>query len=342
MTLSTMAKPPLVLTMGEPASIAPEITAKLWQLVRQGERSDWQFFVIGDPELYRRQGLEVAIITDAAETFSTFASALPVMVESLPVTVTAGTMQSQTAAATITSISRAVTAVQQRQAAAVITNPIHKSQLQSAGFGFPGHTEYLENLSRLQQPSQARHAVMMLSSERLQPPLRVVPITVHLALREAVNALTAAKIITAATITDHDLRHRLGIATPRLALAGLNPHAGENGTMGREEIEIMTPAIIQLRGRGVNITGPYPADSLFHSAARQYYDAVLCPTHDQALIPLKSLDFSGGVNVTLGLEFIRTSPDHGTALDIAGQNRADPTSLFEAVKLAAQMVQNVR
>ncbi|MCX8500853.1 MAG: 4-hydroxythreonine-4-phosphate dehydrogenase PdxA [Alphaproteobacteria bacterium] len=334
-----MSQPrPLVVTMGEPASIAAEITAKLWLRLRREDRPEWRFFVVGEAELYRRCGVPVVKITQPRQALEHFAMALPVLVEPLPSKVNWGVLNPDHAPATIQSIRRAVALVQAGEAAAVITNPIHKAHLQQAGFGFPGHTEFLESLTR--REGMAAHAVMMLTSERITPPLRVVPITVHLALRDAVNALDRSKIITTAITTATDLRRRLGIANPRLAVAGLNPHAGENGTMGREEIAIIAPAIAELQSRGLRITGPYPADSLFHPRAREDYDLVLCPTHDQALIPLKTLDFSGGVNVTLGLDLVRTSPDHGTALDIAGKDLADETSLYEAVKLAAAMVQH--
>ena len=329
---------PLVITMGEPASIAAEITAKLWLRLRQAGEADRRFFVVGAPELYRRCGVPVVEITQPSQALESFATALPVLVEPLPSEVSWGVLNPDHAPATIQAIRRAVSLVQAGAAAAVITNPIHKAHLQQAGFGFPGHTEFLESLVRAEGVSA--QAVMMLTSERIAPPLRVVPITVHLSLQQAIRALDRAKIIATAQVAAAELRRRLGIPQPRLVVAGLNPHAGENGTMGREEIEIIAPAISELQGRGMRITGPYPADSLFHARAREDYDLVLCPTHDQALIPLKTLDFSGGVNVTLGIGLVRTSPDHGTALDIAGTGVADETSLYEAVKLAAAMVQH--
>jgi 4-hydroxythreonine-4-phosphate dehydrogenase len=228
----------------------------------------------------------------------------------------------------VAAIDRAVALVQAGAAAAVVTNPINKKALKDgAGFAFPGHTEYLAHLGGVERP------VMMLVS----PELRVVPVTIHIALAAVPGALTAALIEETARITAQALIDDFGIARPRLAVAGLNPHAGEQGAMGREEIEVIAPALERLRAEGLEISGPLPADTMFHAEARARYDVALTMYHDQGLIPLKALDFARGVNVTLGLPFIRTSPDHGTAYDIAGTGRADPTSLIEALNLAAAM-----
>jgi 4-hydroxythreonine-4-phosphate dehydrogenase len=229
------------------------------------------------------------------------------------------------AAAIIASIERAVAMAQSGQARAVVTNPIAKSVLQDAGFAHPGHTEFLAALT-----GTSGHEIMMLAS----PMLRVVPVTVHLALRAALESLTTAAIVAAGLTTAAALTKDFGIARPRLAVAGLNPHAGEDGHMGREEITIIRPAIEALRAQGLDVTGPWPPDALFTARARRQYDAAVCMYHDQALIPLKALNMDGGVNVTLGLPIVRTSPDHGTAFDIAGRGIADPASLIAALRLA--------
>jgi 4-hydroxythreonine-4-phosphate dehydrogenase len=209
-----------------------------------------------------------------------------------------------------------------------VTNPINKDALYRAGFKHPGHTEYLAELAGSRAP-----AVMMLAGRDL----RVVPVTIHLALRDAIAALSTAGIVHAGRLTDAALRREFGIARPVIAIAGLNPHAGEAGGLGREDIDIVAPAIAELRAAGVDARGPLAADTMFHAAARRGYDAALCMYHDQALIPIKTLDFDGAVNVTLGLPFIRTSPDHGTAFDIAGKGVARPDSLIAALRLAAAM-----
>jgi len=225
-------------------------------------------------------------------------------------------------------IEAAVADVRAGRAAALITNPINKDALYRAGFHHPGHTEYLAELAASTKP-----AVMMLASADL----RVVPVTIHLALRDAIAALTTEGIVHAGQVVDAALRRDFGVASPVLAVAGLNPHAGENGGLGREDIDIVAPAVAQLRAAGIEARGPLAADTMFHAAARKTYDAALCMYHDQALIPIKTLDFDGAVNVTLGLPFIRTSPDHGTAFDIAGKGVARPDSLIAALRLAASM-----
>jgi len=230
------------------------------------------------------------------------------------------------AAAVIESITLGARLAMAGRAAGLVTNPIQKETLYAAGFPHPGHTEYLAELGG------APVAMMLVCAN-----LRVVPVTIHQSLRSAMDDLTIPRIVAAGRIAATGLRRDFGIAQPRLAVAGLNPHAGEGGTMGREEIEIIAPAIATLRGDGIAVTGPFPADTMFHAAARRRYDAALCMYHDQALIPLKTIDFDHGVNVTLGLPFIRTSPDHGTALDIAGRGTANPASLIAALRLAGEM-----
>jgi len=238
-----------------------------------------------------------------------------------------GRLDPASAPAVLESIERAVSLTRQGRAAAVVTNPVHKANLYAAGFAFPGHTEYLAHLAGV------RRVVMMLAS----PELRVVPVTVHVPLRRVPELLTGELIEATALVVEEALRRDFGIARPRLAVAGLNPHAGEGGTLGEEDGRVIAPAVARLRERGLDVRGPLPADTMFHAEARRGYDAALCMYHDQALIPLKALDFDRGVNVTLGLPFVRTSPDHGTALDIAGRGVARPDSLVAAIATAAEL-----
>jgi 4-hydroxythreonine-4-phosphate dehydrogenase len=241
---------------------------------------------------------------------------------------TPGAADAANARAVLESIETAVELFRQGGASAIVTNPIQKASLYKAGFQHPGHTEFLEFLA-----GQGAHAVMLLAV----PGLRVVPVTVHTPLSRVPKALGTELIVRTGRITAEALRRDFGVAAPRLAVAGLNPHAGEDGAIGREEIEIISPAIETLRRDGIAVSGPRPADTLFHREARAGYDAALCMYHDQALIPLKTINFHEGVNVTIGLPFVRTSPDHGTALDIAGSGRADPRSLIAALVLARRI-----
>ncbi|WP_333824352.1 4-hydroxythreonine-4-phosphate dehydrogenase PdxA [Pinisolibacter sp.] len=330
---------PLALTMGEPAGVGPDVTLAAW-MRRETERLP-AFHVIGDPAFLRRRaallGLDVPIhVVAADETIPAFATGLPVVDLGRTVVGEPGRPTVGDAAAVIASIDGAVEEVRLGLAAAVVTNPIHKHALYDAGFTHPGHTEFLGDLAgRFAVPADggAWRPVMMLAG----PDLRTVPITVHVSLARATRDLSTDLIVETARIVDADLRRRFGLAAPRLVVAGLNPHAGEDGAMGREEIEVMRPAIAMLRGEGIDVRGPLPADTLFHARARASYDVALCPTHDQALIPVKTLAFDETVNVTLGLPFVRTSPDHGTAFDIAGTGKAHPGSLIAALKMAATM-----
>jgi 4-hydroxythreonine-4-phosphate dehydrogenase len=238
-----------------------------------------------------------------------------------------GTLDPANAKAVIGAIEEAVSLTIAGHASAVVTNPIHKKVLYDGGFGFPGHTEFLSSLA-----GNGRVAMMLVS-----PQLKVVPVTIHLALRAAIQMLTTEEIVATGLLTVLALRNDFGIGRPRLAVAGLNPHAGEGGSMGTEDRDIVAPAVEELRRAGIDVIGPLPADTMFHPRARSTYDAALCMYHDQALIPLKTIDFDGGVNVTLGLPFIRTSPDHGTALDLAGSGHARPDSLIAALKIARAM-----
>jgi 4-hydroxythreonine-4-phosphate dehydrogenase len=309
--------------MGEPAGIGFEITAAAWSALRGGSTP---FFLIGDIRGIR--GIPVEEITSPDQAAPAFAEALPVLHRPLPSPITPCHIQPDHAAGVIAAIEDAVRFAKAGSASAVVTNPIQKASLYAAGFPHPGHTEFLGEIAGTGVP-----AVMMLAS----PMLRVVPITVHEPLSQAIARLTPELIITHARIAHAALIRDFGIAQPRLAIAGLNPHAGEAGTLGREEIDIIAPAIAALRAEGIDARGPMPPDTMFTAKARPGYDAAICLYHDQALIPIKALDMDGGVNVTLGLSIVRTSPDHGTALDIAGTGRADASSLIAAIRLAAEI-----
>jgi 4-hydroxythreonine-4-phosphate dehydrogenase len=315
---------PLALTMGDPAGIGAEIAVAAWA----SGALERPFVAIDDPARLAAAGAPVAPIDDPSEAAAVWPTALPVLPEPLLRPVAPGQPDPAAAASVIRSIERAVALTLQGRAAAVVTNPINKAALyEGAGFAFPGHTEFLAHLGGVER------SVMMLAS----PLLRVVPITIHLALAEAARRLSGADIVETVRILHAALIRDFGVAAPRIAVAGLNPHAGEGGAMGREEIEIIVPALDRLRAEGMDIRGPLPADTMFHARARAGYDAAVCMYHDQALIPIKTLDFDRGVNVTLGLPFIRTSPDHGTAYDIAGRGLAKPDSMIEALKLADAM-----
>lgn len=320
----TAAAAPVAVSIGEPAGIGPEILARAWE--RLGPRLP--FFVIGDPAHLAGHGVEPVTIARAADAAAASSRGLPVLPHPFPAPARPGRPAAENARAVIEVIARGVDLVMRGEAAALTTAPIHKKALMDgAGFRFPGHTEYLAHLAGVDR------VVMMLAC----PALRVVPTTIHMPLAEVPTALTAALLSDTIRITHASLRRDFGIAAPRIAVAGLNPHAGEGGAMGREEIETIAPVLAALRAEGMALSGPHSADTMFHAAARAGYDAAVCMYHDQALIPIKTVDFAGGVNVTLGLPFIRTSPDHGTAFDIAGQGRADATSLIAALELARDM-----
>ena len=329
-----MAKP-LALTSGEPAGIGPDITMKAW--LRRNELKLPPFYLLGDRDFLSQRasalGLDVKFADSSPEdAIAAFADALPVVATGHPATARPGQPDSTSADAVMASIRRAVADVAAGRASAVVTNPIAKSVLYRAGFRHPGHTEFLAELAAGSN-GQVPQPVMLLWS----PALAVVPVTIHLALREAITQLTSDLIVSTARIVVADLKARFGLAHPRLAVSGLNPHAGEDGSLGTEELTIVEPAIEILRGEGIDVRGPLPADTMFHDAARKTYDCAICMYHDQALIPVKTLAFDDAVNVTLGLPFIRTSPDHGTAFDIAGTGRANPSSLIAALWLAARM-----
>jgi 4-hydroxythreonine-4-phosphate dehydrogenase len=316
----------LALTMGDPAGIGGELTLKAWTQLR---RSGPAFTALDDPERLRQLDGSVPLlpVESLADARRVFADALPVLRTPVAVAAVPGRPDPANAAPVLASIERAVRLAQAGQASAVVTNPISKATLYRAGFPHPGHTEFLGALTG------AAHPIMMLANDHL----RVVPVTVHVGLRAALDMLDTELIVTAARITHAALRDRFGIAQPRLAVAGLNPHAGEEGALGTEEADMILPAIERLRREGIRVTGPHPPDTMFTASARPGYDVAICMYHDQALIPLKTLDMASGVNVTLGLPIVRTSPDHGTAFDIAGTHRADPSSLIAALRMAAAM-----
>ncbi|MGL1922581.1 MAG: 4-hydroxythreonine-4-phosphate dehydrogenase PdxA [Hyphomicrobiales bacterium] len=327
---------PLALTCGDPASIGSELTLKAW--LAKSLKGISPFVYIGDAdhlaEVARILDLDVPIqrINKAAEAFDIFDDYLPVLQQDLAVASVLGKADSANAGSVITSIETAVQLVKTGECRAMVTNAIAKNVLYDAGFKYPGHTEYLEHLAN-QNSTSAYKSVMMLACSQL----RVVPVTIHMPLMDVTQKLTTDLIYETAKIVAQDLRKYFNIEQPKLAFCGLNPHAGEAGSMGMEDIEIVLPAVQKLQAEGFAATGPLPADTMFHAAARANYDVALGMYHDQVLIPIKTLDFDKGVNVTLGLPFIRTSPDHGTAFDIAGRGVANPSSLMAALKMAHKM-----
>ncbi|WP_430399050.1 4-hydroxythreonine-4-phosphate dehydrogenase PdxA [Ferrovibrio sp.] len=320
--------------MGEPAGIGGEIALKAWALRNAAALPP--FLLLDDPARLTAQaktlGLDVpvAAIARPAEALACFGTALPVLPLQLAAPVTPGQPDDANAPMVIAAIEQAVRLTQAGETAAVVTNPIHKAALYGAGFKYPGHTEFVAALC------DNADVAMMLAS----PQLRVVLVSIHISLRQAIETLTTASIVKIARIADAALRRDFGLARPRLGIAGLNPHAGESGSMGHEDAAIVAPAVAELRRLGIAAEGPMPPDTMFHAEARQGYDAAICMYHDQGLIPLKTLDFDRGVNVTIGLPIIRTSPDHGTAFDIAGKGLAKPDSLIAALQLAGEMAQH--
>jgi len=319
---------PLALTMGDPAGIGGGLTLRAWLALR---RTGPVFVALDDPgrlkQLAQTMGLAVPVnvVADAVDAVAAFPHGLPVLPIRLSVTPIAGQPDEANAAAIIDSIKRGTSLALSGEADGIVTNPINKAALYQAGFTHPGHTELLAALT-----GATGQQIMMLAS----PMLRVVPVTVHASLRNSIAMLTSNMIVAASRTTETALRQDFGIASPRLAVAGLNPHAGEQGALGVEETTLVQPAIDRLRAEGLDVSGPWPPDTMFTAKARVCYDAAICMYHDQALIPLKTLDIDHGVNVTLGLPIVRTSPDHGTAFDIAGRGIASETSLVAAIKLA--------
>jgi len=326
---------PLALTLGEPAGIGPDITIGAW--LARGTAGVPPFIFVGEGGVLLRRAAAIGLmirVADATpgEASAIFADAIPCMKETPAVEGAPGRIAPDDTPKVIDSIRAAVRLVHAGEAAAVVTNPVHKKALDAVGFGFPGHTDFLGVLS-VELYGRTTTPVMMLAG----PDLRVVPVTVHVPLAEVPRRLTAALIVETGKIVARDLERRFGVVTPRLAVAGLNPHAGEAGMLGAEDETIVRPAVEALNAAGIAASGPLPADSMFHAEARRSYDAALCMYHDQALIPIKTLAFDDAVNVTLGLPFVRTSPDHGTALPLAGSGKARATSLIAALKMADRL-----
>lgn len=317
---------PIAVSCGEPAGIGLELAEKAWSALR----NDLAFFLIADPN-HLPGNVPVRILQDPASASQHMATGLPVLPHSFASSASPGQPDPLNADGVLSAISRGAALAMSGSAAALCTLPIHKKALKDGtDFPWPGHTEYLAHLGGVDQ------VVMMLASDQL----KVVPTTIHIPLAQVATTLTAQLLRDTIRITALGLQRQFGIKSPRLAVAGLNPHAGEGGAMGFEDIEIIAPVIAEMRALGYDLTGPLSADTMFHAAARARYDAAICMYHDQALIPIKTLDFDRGVNVTLGLPFIRTSPDHGTAFDIAGLGRATPTSTIQALRMAHQMAQS--
>lgn len=319
----------IALTMGEPAGVGAEITMKAWMTKKTPV-----FFVIDDAERLRQLAqklkLDISIkkINLPSEASIVFKNSLPVLHQPLRKLVNYGKPSLQNTTAVVKSIKTAVGLALEGKVSAIVTNPIHKKTLYDAGFRFPGHTEFLSDLAGAKTPP-----VMMLAS----PKLKVVPATIHVSLSKALKAISKDIIVNTSQVTAQALKKYFSIAKPRLAISGLNPHAGEGGEIGNEEITIIEPAITELCNIGIDASGPWSPDTMFYKSARSSYDVAICMYHDQALIPIKTIDFDGAVNITLGLPFIRTSPDHGTGFNIAGTGTASEKNILAALNMASKM-----
>ncbi len=324
-----MAIAPLAISIGDPAGIGPELIARIWDMRRADPMPD--FACVGSAALMQaaamKDGIDlpVARISTMAEARDAFGEALPV-IDLADVDYTPGRPSEAGASLALAALDRASALAVRGEASAMVTAPIAKAELAKVGFTHPGQTEFVAEACGI----PAEDAVMMLAG----PSVRVVPLTVHVALAKVPSLLSTELIVRRTAIAARALQSDYGLSSPRIALTGLNPHAGEDGRMGHEEAEIIVPAVRQLRAQGFAVRGPLPADTMFHAAAREKYDLAVCMYHDQALIPLKALDFDQGVNVTLGLPIIRTSPDHGTAFDIAGTGRASVGPMLAAIRMA--------
>jgi len=331
-----MARAPLAVSMGDPSGIGPDILLQSWAM--RETKPLPEFFIVGDIEFLSRRASQLGLkITFSANEATEDRNALCVYPLNLTVKGEAGTPSPGDAQATMASIDKCVELTLTSQASGIVTCPIKKDVLYSHGFTHPGHTEYLAELAT-RHTTKPTTPVMLLAG----PELRTVPVTIHVPLKDVPNLITTELIVETCIITAHDLKTRFGVEKPRLALSGLNPHAGENGNMGVEDAEIILPSVSKLAAQGIEVRGPLPADTMFHKAARETYDVAICMYHDQALIPAKTLGFDDAVNVTLGLPFIRTSPDHGTAYDIAGTGKANPSSFIAALNMAQDMAERSR
>lgn len=323
---------PIALSLGDPAGIGPEIIAKTWE--RRVPEGLPPFFAVGDIKAVERVwNGPVRAISDPAQAQACFGEALPVIQIDGGGAIVPGAPDLEGARSAFDALELAVGLTRSGAASAIVTGPVSKAQLYAVGFVHAGQTEFIAERCGVSSDLVA----MML----LGPGLKTVPVTVHIALRDVPDCLTVERIVAKGRATARGLQRQWGIAEPRIAVAGLNPHAGEDGAMGREDIDVILPALDRLREEGIDVTGPHPADTLFHAAARSGYDAALCMYHDQALIPVKTLHFDEGVNMTLGLPIVRTSPDHGTAFAIAGRNVANPGAMIAAVRTAADCAERV-
>lgn len=326
-----MTHRPLALSLGDPGGVGPEIVAKAWRALNS--EPALTFALLGDAALIAAEGAPVARIADPAEAAAVFADAIPVLDRRCTAAVQPGRPDPALAGSITGWIEEAVALTLSGATSGVVTCPIAKAPLYQAGFRFPGHTEFIAELTASTPFDGARGPVMMLTAKDL----RACLVTIHVPLNEVPELVTMDRVLFTARVVHEALVRDFGIARPRLALAGLNPHAGESGAIGLEEREVLIPAVARLRDEGVTITDPLPADTMFHDEARATYDAAICLYHDQGLIPVKTLDFWGGVNATLGLPIVRTSPDHGVGYDIAGKGMARADSLIAAIRLAAEM-----
>jgi 4-hydroxythreonine-4-phosphate dehydrogenase len=332
MMTAAVSRPPLVLTLGEPAGVGPEIVGKAWRAL---SATGPTFVVLGDAKILGASGVPLKTVLTVRDAAQAFSHAVPVIHRPLPAPVTPGVPDPANASAVADWIEEAVGLVLGGEASGVVTAPIAKAPLYAAGFRFPGHTEFIAELTADAPFPGVRGPVMMLTARDL----RACLVTIHVALDQVAELVTQERVARVARVVHDALKRDFGIARPRLALAALNPHAGESGSIGLQEIEVLRPAAEALRAEGIDISDPRPADTMFHDEARAGYDAAICLYHDQALIPVKTLDFWGGVNATLGLPIVRTSPDHGVGFDIAGQGVARADSLIAATRLADQMAE---